>query len=142
MMTRRKAFSFTELIIAIMVLSAGILPIFWFFSRTNIGTIKTRDEIMAWQYASELLDIAVARGYAANPATDEKGIEVGTISCGGLATSIDKRFSRRLFVKDLAPGHNSEWPCRYKTISVEVSWVIDTQPRSMRLTGLIYAPES
>ncbi|HOI91920.1 MAG TPA: hypothetical protein PLK28_15570 [Candidatus Rifleibacterium sp.] len=142
MMNRRKAFSFAELIIAIMVLSAGILPIFWFFSRTNIGTIKTRDEILAWQYASELLDVAVARGYAANPATGEKGIEIDSISCGDLTTSVDKRFSRRLFVKDLAPGHNSEWPCRYKTISVEVSWIVDTQPRSMRLTGLIYAPEN
>ena len=137
----RHGFSFAEVIVAIMILSIGLLPIFWFFSRTNMGTIKTRDEIMAWQYAAELIDYAKARGYAGNDLTDDQGVEIRTITVGDVVSEIEDRFSRRLIVKALSPDHNSEWPCLYRTLTAEISWMAETRLRSLRLTGLVYAPE-
>lgn len=136
---RNQGFSFTELVVAIFVLAAGIMPVMWFFSRSNMGTIKTRDEIMAQQYAAELLDYAMARGYDDLEITPGEGSEISAIEIAGEKMSVDSRFTRRLLVKELRPDHNSEWPCAYKTVSAEVSWLIETRPRHLRLTGLLYA---
>lgn len=141
MMKRQNSgFSFTELVIAVLLLSIGLLPIFWFFSRTNVGTQKTRDEVLAWQYAAELVDCSLARGFAGNDVTDPNGVEVKEITIGSEKTSVENKFTRRLFVRPLAPEHHSAWPCRYRTVTAEVSWVADTQPRNVKLTGLLYAP--
>lgn len=140
--SKTRGFSFAELVVAVLILGIGILPIFWFFSRTSIGTIKTRDEALAWQYAAELIDYSMARGYEATALTDENGIEVREIIVGSDRTTIDDRFGRRLYVKALRPDHNSEWPCLYRTVTAEVTWTVDTQPRSLRLTGLLYAQKN
>ncbi len=136
-----RGFSFVELMVAILILAMGLLPIFWFFSRSNMGTIKTRDEILAQQYAAELIDYARARGYAANEVTGEEGSEIREIEIAGQKTTVEERFVRRLYVKDLRPDHHSEWPCRYRTVTAEIRWQAETQQRSLRLTGLIYAPD-
>ncbi|MDD3148046.1 MAG: prepilin-type N-terminal cleavage/methylation domain-containing protein [Candidatus Riflebacteria bacterium] len=140
--SKTRGFSFAELVVAVLILGIGILPIFWFFSRTSIGTIKTRDEALAWQYAAELIDYSMARGYEATALTDDNGIEVREIIVGSDRTTIDDRFGRRLYVKALRPDHNSEWPCLYRTVTAEVTWTVDTQPRSLRLTGLLYAQKN
>lgn len=137
----RLGFSFVELMVAILILAMGLLPIFWFFSRSNMGTIKTRDEILAQQYAAELIDYAKARGFAANEVTGEEGSEIREIEIAGQKTTVEERFVRRLYVKDLRPDHHSEWPCRYRTVTAEVIWQAETQQRSLCLTGLIYAPD-
>lgn len=140
MKRQNKGFSFTELVIAVLLLSIGLLPIFWFFSRTNVGTQKTRDEVLAWQYAAELIDYSIARGFAGNELTDTNGVEVREITVGSEKTSIENKFTRRLFVRPLAPEHNSAWPCRYHSITSEVSWMAESQQRNIKLTGLLYAP--
>lgn len=136
-----QGFSSVELMVAIMILAIGLLPIFWFFSRSNMGTIKTRDEILAQQYAAELIDYAMARGFAANAVTGDAGSEIKEIEITGEKTTVEDRFVRKLYVKDLRPDHHSEWPCRYRTLTAEISWQAETQQRSLRLTGLIYAAD-
>lgn len=138
---RRFGFSFTELVVAVFVLSAGLLPILWFFSRTNVGTMKTRDDAMAWQYASELVDYAMARGYEGLEETGDDGKNYPSIDIGGAQTSIDSaRFTRKLIVKPVETG-NSEWPCRYRSVTAVVTWTAEALPRSLKLTGLVYAPK-
>jgi prepilin-type N-terminal cleavage/methylation domain-containing protein len=136
-----RGFSFIELIMAVIIMAIGLIPIMWFFSRSNVGTIKTRDEIYARQYACELFDYVVARGFDANFPTGDTGTEVPSITIEGETTEIEDRFSRRLFVADLAPSHNSEWPLQYRSIMVEVSWSADQQDRNLRLTGILHAPK-
>lgn len=135
---RRNGFSFAELMSAVLVLSVGLLPILWFFSRTNAGTQKTRDEAMAWQYASELLDYATMRGYDGNAVTSAMGDEVKSIEIAGEKTAVDDRFTRRLIVRQLDPQH-SEWPCAYRTLTAVVTWTAETQQRKLSLTGMLYA---
>lgn len=137
----RRGFSFAELMVAVLVLAIGLVPVFWFFSRTNVGTMKTRDEAMAWHYAAELIDVAMAKGYEGIEETGEDGVEVPEIVIGKAKTGVESRFVRRLIVRPLRPDHNSEWPCLYRTVTAEVSWVVEKQPRSMRLTGLLHAPK-
>ncbi|PKL47758.1 MAG: hypothetical protein CVV42_12105 [Candidatus Riflebacteria bacterium HGW-Riflebacteria-2] len=136
----RRGFSFIELVVAITILAIGLLPIMWFFSRSNMGTIKTRDEIYAQQYAAELFDYVTAGGFAAHSPTGEAGIEVPSITIEDETTAIEERFSRRLFVADLSPSHNSEWPLLYRSVSVEVRWIADQQQRHLKLTGIMHAP--
>jgi prepilin-type N-terminal cleavage/methylation domain-containing protein len=138
--SQNRGFSFIELIIAIVIMAIGLIPLMWFFSRSNIGTIRTRDEIYAQQYAAELFDYVTATGFDAHSPTDEAGIEVPAITIESETTTVEPRFSRRLFIDDLAPAHNSEWPLQYRTVMVEVSWVADQQNRSLRLTGIMHAP--
>lgn len=138
---QRLGFSFTELMVAAFVLAVGLLPILWLFSRTNVGTMKTRDDAMAWQYASELVDYAMARGFEGLEETGDDGINYPSIDIGGVQTSIDStRFSRKLIVKPIETG-NSEWPCRYRSVTAVVTWTAETRPRSLKLTGLVYAPK-
>lgn len=138
---RREGFSFTELMVAVFVLSAGLLPILWFFSRTNVGTMKTRDDALAWQYASELVDYATARGYEGVEETGDDGTPFPSIDIDGVQTSIDSvRFTRKLIVRPMETG-NSEWPCRYRSVTAVVTWMAETRPRSLKLTGLLYAPK-
>ncbi|MBU1105502.1 MAG: prepilin-type N-terminal cleavage/methylation domain-containing protein [Candidatus Riflebacteria bacterium] len=139
--SRIRGFSFIELVTAITVLSIGLLPIMWFFSRSNAGTVKTRDEIVAQQYAAELYDFVIASGYDAFAPTDEAGIEIPSITIDGETLSIDDHFKRRLIIEDLAPTHNTEWPLLYRTLAVEVNWLAEQQQRTLRLTGIIYAPK-
>ncbi len=137
---RTRGFSFVEVVIAITIMAIGILPIMWFFSRSNVGTIKTRDEIYAQQYAAELFDYVIASGFNSFPPTGDSGMEMPVITIEGETTTIEDRFRRRLIVADLAPTHNSEWPLQYRTIAVEISWTADQQPRILKLTGIMHAP--
>lgn len=131
------AFSLTEIMVAIFVMMVGILPIFWFFSRSNVGTMRSRDEIYAANLAAELLDLKMAAGFAGTEETD--GVEVGEIEIGGHRLEVDSRFRRVLTVRQVTPEHNSEWPCTYRVIGVEVSWMAETQPRNVKMTGIVYA---
>lgn len=136
---RNRGFSFVEVVIAITIMAIGLIPIMWFFSRSNVGTIKTRDEIYAQQYAAELFDYVIASGFNAYPPTGDAGIDLPSITLEGETITVDERFTRRLFVADLAPAHNSEWPLQYRTIAVEVSWTADQQQRHLQLTGIMHA---
>ncbi|MFZ5949524.1 MAG: type IV pilus modification PilV family protein [Candidatus Rifleibacteriota bacterium] len=133
----KKGFSFTEIMVAIFILMVGILPIFWFFSRSNVATMRSRDEIMAQHYAAELLDYQMAKGFG--QVAETGGQEVEEIEAGGHRIKIEDRFTRTLKVQQVTPEHNSEWPCTYKVISVEVSWMAETQQRSFKMAGMIYA---
>jgi prepilin-type N-terminal cleavage/methylation domain-containing protein len=139
--TGNKGFSFVELIVAITIMAIGILPIMWFFSRSNLGTIKTRDEVYAQQYAAELYDYVIASGFNAYEPTGEEGIDVPSITVEGETIAIEERFQRKLIVENLAPAHSTVWPLSYRTVCVEVSWTADQQQRSLRLTGIIHAPK-
>ncbi|OGK07938.1 MAG: hypothetical protein A2W80_03275 [Candidatus Riflebacteria bacterium GWC2_50_8] len=139
--TCRHGFSFVELVVAITIMAIGIMPIMWFFSRSNMGTIKTRDEVYAQQYAAELYDFVIASGFNAYSPTGEAGVEVPALTLADETISIEERFSRRLIVEDLAPAHNPDWPLLYRTVVVEVNWIADQQQRSLKLTGIIHAPK-
>ena len=134
-------FSFVELVVAITIMAIGIVPIMWFFSRSNIGTIKTRDEIYAQHYAAELYDFVIAGGFNAHPPTGDTGIEFPSITIDGETLSIEERFSRRLIIENMPQSHNTEWPLLYRTVAVEVNWTADQQQRSLRLTGIFHAPK-
>lgn len=136
-----QGFSFIELTVAITILVIGILPIMWFFSRSNLGTIKTRDEVYAQQYAAELYDYVIASGFNAYAPTGEEGINVPSITLEGETITIEERFQRKLIVENLAPSHSTVWPLSYRTVCVEVFWAADQQQRSLRLTGIIHAPK-
>ena len=138
---KKRGFSFIELVVAITIMAIGLMPIMWFFSRSNVGTVKTRDEIVAQQYAAELYDFVIASGFAAFSPTGAAGIEMPAITVDGETLSIDERFNRRLIVEDLAPTHNTEWPLLYRTLAVEVSWLAEQQQRTVRLTGIMHAPK-
>jgi hypothetical protein len=126
-------FSFTEVMVAVLIIGAGIIPIFLVFSRGNVGTTMTRDEMTAQAYAEELLDYGTALGY-------EHLKEGATLEAEfpGL-TPADTKFSRVLHVQSVLPsGGWKNWPMAYKVLSANIEWHSGGTKQSFVLTGLVY----
>jgi hypothetical protein len=134
----RRGFSFTEIVVALFVMSVGILPLFWFFSRANAGTMSSRDKIQAQVYASELISFARAQGAAALDTTADEGIDFPEIVVGSEKTVIEEKFERRLIVKAISPAdHNPAWPVAYKLVTARVTWVADEIAHSFNQSLLL-----
>lgn len=116
----------------------GILPLFWFFLRTNAGTVISRDKIHAQIYASELIGFARAQGAAALNTTPDEGIDFPQIVVGAEKTVIENKFKRRLIVKAIKPAdHNPAWPVAYKLVTAKVTWVSDAIAQSFTQSLLL-----
>lgn len=135
-MKNRFGMSFVEVMIAVFVLAAGLLPAFYVFSKGNLGTMMTRDEILAQTYASELVDYGLALGYDRFPPEEFQHREMSEIPGGA---PIEIRFHRFLTVVDrvLAPG-NADWPLGYRILQVEVAWNSAGVEQKFALTGLLF----
>ncbi|NLI76085.1 MAG: hypothetical protein GX442_06540 [Candidatus Riflebacteria bacterium] len=133
----RWGLSLLEVIIGVAVLSCGLLPVFYLFSRGNMGTMMTRDEILAHAWAAELVDFAQAQGFdRLDPAANQRR-EVPVVAGG---TPVDPRFRRFLTVTgQVLPPGNADWPIDYRIILAEVTWTTGGVAQQFALTGLVFA---
>lgn len=126
------AFTFAEVMIAVLVVTIGILPIFIVFTKGSEGTTMTRDEIVAHLLACELIDLGTAKSY--------DGLQIGDHSSESLGGSnADSKFQRNLKVDEIIPsGGWRNWPLSYKVLTARVQWESSGVPRTFVLTSLIY----
>ncbi|MFZ2957350.1 MAG: prepilin-type N-terminal cleavage/methylation domain-containing protein [Candidatus Ozemobacteraceae bacterium] len=137
-----RGFSFVEVAIAILVLGIAISPIFSIFSRGSVGTIQTRDEVLAYHAADELLAWAQTKSYSdadlgvGNRKSFPKLI-FNQVSGGTIMTAVDStRFERVLNVEEFSPG--GSLPFVYKVLTAEVSWKTGGISRQIHMTTILY----
>ena len=136
---RAAGISFTEVLVTLLVVAIGVLPIFAVFSQSSSGTIRNRDEILAQTYAEELLDLSLAKGFAAVEPTAATGVAVPEVEAGGVRTKMDSRFTRTLVVREIGPAaHHDDWPLTYRLVGVIVTWSHEGRPRRLVRSGLLF----
>ncbi|HNV70775.1 MAG TPA: hypothetical protein PKO06_13830 [Candidatus Ozemobacteraceae bacterium] len=130
-------FSFTEILVTVLVVALGIIPVFLVFSKGSMGTILSRDEMTAHIYAAELIDWCQTHRY--DQLAECENHSVPELSLGGDCTSrIDDKYRRQLTVKALAtPGGAGNWPMQYKVLTATIHWNSQGVERTFVMTGLL-----
>ncbi len=137
----RAAFTIVEVMIAVLIIGASMTPIFFMFSRGSTGTIQSRDEVLAYSYAQEMLEFAQARGFddpqvAVGENRTITSLELRALAGGVVPLPADPRFTRVLHVR--VPPLSGTWPYQYKVLVAEVHWKPSGEKtRSVRMTGLL-----
>jgi len=139
-MKRRNAFSITEVMIAVLVVAACLSPIFFIFSKGAAGTQQTRDEVLAYNYATELLDYALSKPFdspfLAVGTRDANALEVTPAAGPAFTLKADERFERKLSV--ITPSVPATVPFTYKVLVAEVAWKTAQVQRSISMSCMIY----
>lgn len=141
---RTRAFSLTEVLMALLLVACAIIPIFMMFSRGNEGVVRTRDEILAHTYATELLDYAQTLGYDRINSlpgfkfTDRFRLDELPIG-GGALSKVEPNFARYLTVTHWEPqGSLRNWPMSYRFLTATVEWNSMGVQRFYKMTSLLY----
>ncbi len=124
---RLRGFSFNEVVIAILLIGAAIVPVFHIFSRSAAGTIQTQEEVLAHNYAEELLDFALVQPNDSpllvptpGPVQIDPARLVLKTTGGDLPLVSSPKFVRFLTVRE--PDNPLKWPYKYKLLVAEIQW--------------------
>jgi len=145
---KRKRFAFTlpEVLIGLLVISCGIIPIFYVFARGNAGTVQTKDEVLAQNYASDLLSYALTKKYddpfLAEGRHSLDSLTITPKSGAPVTLEVEKDFSRFLNVTEWHPPAGMDWDYSYKIIVAEVVWKSAGVSRKLQLSSLVYQPRN
>lgn len=139
----RQAFSFAELIIAILIIGVGSIPVFTMFSRGSTGTMQTRDEVLAYNYAADLLSWAQTRPYdQLAPTNDAPSDSLSLAPTAGppVLLVMESGFKRFLTVKEATPAPSGgKWPFAYKVLVAKVQWnPAGGINREIEMTTIVY----
>lgn len=118
-------------------------------SRGNSGTVRNRNEILAQQYASNIIAYCNAMSFDDDflTATDEKiipndsnmHIDAGdnVIKFNITEENFSKIATRTISIKDF--DGNGDWPCKYKLVTTKVEWLQpgETKTRNITITGVV-----
>lgn len=135
-----KAFSIIEVMIAIVILSIVCVTIFSMFSQARTGTLQTRDEIIAFGYASTILNYAKGLPFEdafLSPVKEKKITELlaPETSLNQKLFEIAPMFDCALTVTSHEPDPSS---CLYvyKVMRVDVEWKTGGVSRKISSTAL------
>jgi Tfp pilus assembly protein PilV len=132
---RLAGLSLVEVAIAVLVLGIILVPLFSVFERSSSGTVQTRAEMLATNYADELLawlqTLPMDHAALAGP-----GTPTPLNPPPEFAGPMEPKFQRFLTVKDFPA--TTAWPFRYKVLTVLVSWTAGGPARETRLAALKY----
>ena len=123
--SQRFAFSLVEISIVCVVLLVLLVPVFTLMSRGSSNTIRNRNEIIAQQYASNLIAYCNAVPFNDEYLVETEGKSVTEIT-------VTRTLSVKNFTNDVT-GSN------YKLVSVKVEWQQpgEAKKRSVILSGLV-----
>lgn len=125
--------------IAVLVVAACLSPIFFIFSKGAAGTQQTRDEVLAYNYATELLDYALSKPFDSPFLTvgtrDANALEVTPANGAAFTLKTDDRFERKLSV--ISPSVPTTVPFIYKVLVAEVAWKTAQVRRSISMSCMM-----
>lgn len=141
----RAGFSLTEVMISVLVVAACIAPLFFLYSQGTTGTIRSRDEVLAFSMAMDLLDYARSKSYT-DPflaPCSKQDMEVIAIPVGAnsitLGVTDPAKFKRTITIEEKLVAQS---PFAYKIIVAEVEWNAGGGGgggiRSIAMSGLMY----
>ncbi len=144
-----KGFSFVEITIVTGIMALLSVPIFSLMSKGTSGTFRNRNEILAQQYASNIIAFCNAKEFDDDSlkAVTDKIItngDVYEITAGDNKINLDitedyfnKIATRTITIKDF--DGSDKWSCKYKLITVKVEWQQpdELKPRNVTLNGII-----
>ncbi len=147
---RNKGFSFVEICVLCVILLILLIPIFTIMSRGSSGTVRNRNELLAQQYASNVIAYCNALPFddqflklEGNSQTKEitdlvikdiPGQENINIE---LASELGENASKTITISNFEKTEN--WPFNYKLVTVNVVWLQagEIKPRNITMTGLV-----
>ena len=147
---KNKGFSFVEISIVCFILLVLLIPIFTLMSRGSSGTVRNRNEILARQYASNVIAYCNGLAYDDNFLKVDNGIKTKEITeltikdipnhdniNIELAAELGQNASKTITITDFEKSE--KWPYRYKLINVNVVWLQagETKPRNVTMSGLV-----
>ena len=130
----RHGMTYVEIAIGVLIIGLVVGPIFSLLISSGEGTTLTRDEVLAYQAASDVQ--AYARGLDFN----DPFLAPGERDCTTLpgedpAVKNGLKYKRTITVTE----HSVMGvPYRYKLIDVNVSWQTGAHPQSVRIPGLLF----
>ena len=145
-----KGFSFVEISIVCFIMLILLIPIFTLMSRGSSVTVRNRNEILAQQYASNVIAYCNALPFNDRFINYEEGVTTKEIEGmlikdipGQENISIDlpvelgENASKTMTVINYDRTDN--WPYRCKLITVKVEWLQsgETKTRNVTMTGLV-----
>ncbi len=142
----KSGFSLVEISIVCIILGLCLVPVFTIMSKGSSGTIRNRNEILAQQYAANLLahcNIMAFDDDFLKPRKDSivKGDEL-ILTLNGVETKneikeegFNKIATRTITIENFNP---TDWPYKYKVITVKVEWLQPGEPKhNVTLSGLV-----
>jgi len=149
-----RAFSLTEVIIAVALIGLGLIPVFSLFVSTTSDVSYTIDEVMALSYANEMIEAIVSCDYDSIPqsiqeteldASDNNFLK-GILRRLSVPKPAYKRFveitSQELpfnINNDLSPFSSEKVKKlkKIKTIKVSVRYFQNKRPRDLKLATIV-----
>jgi hypothetical protein len=133
------AFSFVEILIAIICLAMVMIPLTTMFSISSSGTIQNRNDILARQHVANLIDYACCLPYNHSflKPVNEKQVDSVSINSGTeqLALDMESIFTRSISIEEIKPAG---WKYAYKVLKVKVKWIeARNKTKEIEMTGLI-----
>lgn len=142
-MFSKKAFTLIEICLACIVLMLILLSVFALMQQGNIGTVHNRNEIIAKQYASNIIAY-----YNLIPFKDVVELDEFVLKNeNGFNVNLDEKLEASF--KNLEPKKkskvrikhfkNQNWPYEYKFVTVTVEWKEPGKSNNNKvtMTGLV-----
>jgi hypothetical protein len=120
---------------AVLVLAIAVLPVFLSFRQGTTGTIQTRDEVVAFGLAADLLSALQGLGFDQVAAASPQALIESWATTRQLAP--DPKFQPTLTVTDIPPPA-PHVPYQYKVLVVEIAWTSQGVRRSVKMSGLLF----
>ncbi|MEW6709508.1 MAG: hypothetical protein AB1403_06750 [Candidatus Riflebacteria bacterium] len=133
----RLAFSFVEIMFAVILLGILLVPIYSLFSQGSHGAIQSRNEILAQQHASNLLAFLHLFPYDHEFLTPVFKREFGrldlVLESEALNLEPEPLFKRFLTIKEISP---TNWSRKYKIITINLEWSEGQKKQELKLCGI------
>lgn len=143
-----KGFSFVEISIVCFILLVLLIPIFTLISRGSSVTVRNRNEILAQQYASNIMAYCNSLPYnndffkvVGDEKTKELDKQISVFKHEDLIidfpVELGESASRTITINNFEK--NDKWPYRCRLITVKVVWLQpgETKTRNVTMTGMV-----
>ena len=132
----KNGFSMVEISIVCSVVIVLLVPVFALMSRGSSTTIRNRNEILAQQYASNLIAYCNAVPLDDEFLVETVGKSIPELHVKDKTEKLEDIFTRTLFVKNFS---DDSLGSKYKLVSVKVEWQQSgkAKKRSVILSGLV-----
>ena len=132
----RLAFSLVEISIVCAILVILLVPVFTLMSKGSSTTVRNRNEILAQQYASNLIAYCNAVPFDNDYLKETDGRVIPELDVQNKKETTEEGFTRTLTIKDFTNDVSGD---KYKMVSVKVEWQQpgESKKRSVILSGMV-----